>query len=250
MQALHIETHTRAIIKTISWRIIATLITASLVYLVVGRIDIAAVVGGAEMISKIIFYYFHERIWNKISFGKKTVEPFVLWFTGLSGSGKSTLANEIYDYLKNKGLKVERLDGDTIRDVFPQTGFSKEERDSHVKRVGFVAGMLEKNGTIVISSLISPYRDTRKKVRELCNNFIEIYVDTPLEECKRRDIKGLYKKARQGEIQNFTGIDDPYEEPDNPEITVKTENKSVQESTQYIITQLKKKKSIILTDKK
>lgn len=241
---MYIESHYRAIIKTASWRILATFITGLLVYLFVGRIDIAAFVGGAEMITKLVVYYTHERIWNRFNFGKMHVEPFVLWFTGLSGSGKSTLANKLYSYIKDKGYRIERLDGDTVREIFPQTGFSKEERDSHVKRVGYIASMLEKNGVIVVSSFISPYQEARDFVRGLCKNFIEVHVSTSLEECERRDIKGLYAKARNGEIKHFTGISDPYEPPRNPEISVDTEHKTIEQCFQYIVKELKKKNGI------
>ncbi len=232
---MYIESKMRAVVKTISWRILATFLTALLVFILVGRLDIAALVGGLEMITKLIFYYFHERVWNKVDFGKKTVDPVVLWFTGLSGSGKSTLANETYEYLKQKGYKVERLDGDNVRSIFPNTGFSKEERDRHVKRVGYLASMLEKNGIIVISSFISPYKESRDAVRAMCNNFIEVHVATSLEECEKRDPKGLYKKVRNGEIKNFTGVDDPYEDPENPEIVVTTDGQTIEQSTQHLI---------------
>ncbi len=234
------ETNGRAIAKTISWRIIATFTTAVLVYIFVGRVDVAAAVGGLEMIAKMILYFFHERGWNYIHFGKKEVKPFVLWFTGLSGSGKSTLAELVHQNLEEKGYRVERLDGDTIRSIFPSTGFTKEERDSHVKRVGYLASMLEKNGVIVISSFISPYLDTRNFVRNMCNNFVEVFVDASLDECEKRDVKGLYKRARAGEIDHFTGIDDPYECPENPEITVSTENLSVDQSLEIIMKGIRK----------
>lgn len=231
---MHIETRTRSVIKTVSWRLLATVITASIVFILVGRIDIAALAGGIDMIVKIIFYYIHERCWNKTGFGKQRAVPFVLWLTGLSGSGKSTLANLIFDDLVEKNYKVEQLDGDTVRSVFPQTGFSRDERNSHIKRVGYLASILEKNGVIVIASFISPYKESREFVRGLCKNFIEVYVNTSIEECERRDVKGLYKKVREGRIKHFTGIDDPYEIPENPEITVNTDHKSENESAEEI----------------
>ena len=166
----------------------------------------------------------------KNSINKSDQEPFVLWFTGLSGAGKSTLAEKAYEYYKNKGCRVEQLDGDKVRAIFPDTGFSKEERDQHVKKVGFLASLLEKHEVIVISSFISPYREARSFVRNLCGNFIEVYVKASLEVCEERDVKGLYKKARSGEITNFTGIDDPYEVPENPEIVIETDRLSVEES--------------------
>lgn len=161
---------------------------------------------------------------------RKCCKPFVLWFTGLSGAGKSTLADKAYEYLQEKNLKVERLDGDTVRSIFPNTGFTKEERDNHIKRVGFLASMLERNDVVVVASFISPYRESRNFVRGLCTNFIEVYVKASLAACECRDVKGLYKKAREGHIQNFTGVSDPYEEPNHSEIIIETDKQSVKES--------------------
>lgn len=169
----------------------------------------------------------------------KDQKGFVLWLTGLSGSGKSTLAEQLYEHLERRGKKVERLDGDVLRGVFPNTGFSKESRDEHIRRVGFMASRLEHHGVIVIASFISPYRVAREFVRSLCGNFIEVYVRTSLAECQRRDVKGLYKKAMAGQIKEFTGIDDPYEEPLRPEITVDTEHQTVDESVNQIMDYLK-----------
>lgn len=163
----------------------------------------------------------------------------MLWLTGLSGSGKSTLAEKLYDEFDRLGKKVERLDGDVLRGVFPNTGFSKEARDEHIKRVGFMASRLEYHGVIVIASFISPYRAARDFVRNLCKNFIEIHVKASLDECKRRDVKGLYKKVLSGEIKSFTGIDDPYEEPVQPEISVDTEHQTVEQSAAQIMAYLK-----------
>ncbi len=231
---MFIESHSRAVVKTISWRVLATLTTILIVFILFGRLDLAAAAGGIEAVAKLALYFFHERFWNRIRFGKKEVSPFVVWFTGLSGSGKSTLADLLHDRLMKRGYRVERLDGDVVRSVFPQTGFTREDRNEHVRRVGFLASMLEKNGVIVISSFISPYKESRDFVRNLCNLFIEIHVSTSLEECERRDIKGLYAKARKGEITRFTGIDDPYEEPENPEVRVDTGGKSELESVQEV----------------
>lgn len=231
---MYIETRKRAIVKTISWRILATLTTAAIVYVLVGRLDIAAAAGGIEMVLKMIFYYFHERAWNKLHIGKHQVTPFVLWFTGLSGSGKSTLANQVYQRLKKKGYKVERLDGDTVRSIFPSTGFTKDARNTHIRRIGYLASILEKNGVIVIASFVSPYKESREFVRELCNNFVEVHVDASVEECEKRDVKGLYKKARAGEIKNFTGIDDPYENPENPGIYLNTDEETEERSLKKV----------------
>ena len=229
------EQKRRSVLKTISWRIWATLTTVALVFLFVGEVKIAFVIGGVEVIAKMVLYFLHERWWNRIKFGRKEIEPKVFWFTGLSGSGKSTLAEALYKRMKQQGYKVEHLDGDSIRDIFPRTGFSKEERNRHIRRVGFLASKLESNGVFVIASFISPYQETRDFVRNLCNNMVEVYVSTPIEVCESRDVKGLYAKARKGEITQFTGIDDPYEPPVNPEYKIDTTNISVDEALNQLM---------------
>lgn len=231
---MYYESKRRSVVKTISWRFLATLTTALIVYLFTGELILAVSVGSIEVIAKIVLYFFHERAWNKIKYGRRTIQPFVLWFTGLSGAGKSTLAARAAEYLTKKGLQVQQLDGDKIREIFPNTGFSREERDRHVRRVGYLASMLEKNNVIVIAALISPYEQARQDIRKLCRNFVEVYVDTPLEVCEDRDPKLLYKKARAGEIAHFTGVDDPYEAPQHPDIQVKTEGLSVDDSFEMI----------------
>lgn len=170
---------------------------------------------------------------------EKKLKPTVLWFTGLSGSGKSTISEKVYARLNEEGYEVEHLDGDAVREVFPTTGFSKEERDSHVKRVGFVASLLQKHGVFVVASFISPYQDARDFIRDMCEDFTEVYISTPLEECERRDVKGLYEKARKGEIDNFTGISDPYEEPENPELDIDTTDITPEEGVQQVMDYLK-----------
>jgi len=159
----------------------------------------------------------------------------VVWLTGLSGSGKSTLADWVAAELVRRGHPVERLDGDTMRAVFPNTGFSKAERDAHVKRVGFLASRLEAHCVTVVASFVSPYRESRDVVRGLCQRFIEVYVATPLAECERRDVKGLYAKARRGEIGEFTGISDPYEPPLVPDLTIDTSRMSIEDAGRRII---------------
>ena len=149
-------------------------------------------------------------------------EGSVLWFTGLSGSGKSTVAREVVAALEARGRKVEYLDGDAIRDIFPATGFTRPERDAHIRRVGWVASRLERHGVTVVASLVSPYADSRAFVRGLCRNFAEIWISTSFDECARRDIKGLYARALRGEIKHFTGLDDPYEAPVAPELAIDT----------------------------
>ena len=232
------ESNRRSLLKTISWRFWATITTIALVFAFTGKYEVALAIGGIEVVLKMVLYFLHERAWDKTTFGKKEIKASVIWLTGLSGAGKSAIGEEIYRKLKAKGLKVEHLDGDLVRDIFPKTGFSMEERNRHVKRVGFLASMLEKNGVFVVATFISPYRDSREFVRNLCENFNEVHVSTPIEVCEKRDVKGLYAKARKGEITQFTGIDDPYEEPLNPEIKVDTTNQSIEESVNYVLKKL------------
>ena len=167
----------------------------------------------------------------------------VLWFTGLSGSGKSTIAARVVEELRCQGRPVEYLDGDNIRDIFPATGFSRPERDAHIRRVGFLASRLEAHGVIAVTSLVSPYVESRDFVRGLCRDFREIYISTPYEECEKRDIKGLYAKARRGEVKNFTGLDDPYEPPVKPELSIDTREVPVEDAVQKVLQLLERKTS-------
>ena len=172
-------------------------------------------------------------------------KPAVIWFTGLSGSGKSAIAEELYRRMKSDGMRVEHLDGDNIRNLFSKIGFTKEERDQHIKRVGRLASGLERGGVYVIATFISPYEETRRFVRALCKNFIEVYVSTPIEECERRDVKGLYAKARRNEIEYFTGVSDPYEIPSNPELIINTCNVSVDKACNIITSYIKENRKAI-----
>jgi adenylylsulfate kinase len=159
----------------------------------------------------------------------------VLWFTGLSGSGKSTIACRVHEELVRRGVRVEYIDGDALRAVFPHTGFTRAERDEHLRRTGYMASRLEAHGVTVLASFVSPYRESRDFIRKLCREFIEIYVATSLEECERRDVKGLYARARRGEIPNFTGISDPYEPPENPELVLDTRTLSVEQCVALVL---------------
>ena len=159
----------------------------------------------------------------------------MLWFTGLSGSGKSTIAERVYQDLVRRGVAAEYIDGDALREVFPNTGFTRAEREEHLRRTGYMASRLAAHGVTVIASFVSPYRNSREFIRKLCGNFAEIYVATPLDECERRDVKGLYARARRGEIKNFTGLDDPYEPPEKPEVTLDTRALSVDESVAKVL---------------
>lgn len=164
---------------------------------------------------------------------------FTLWFTGLPCSGKTTLADAVAEELRKRGLKVERLDGDVVRRTLSRDlGFSREDREENIRRVAFVAKLLTRNGVVVLTSFVSPYRKVREEARKEIGDFVEVYVKCPLEVCMQRDVKGMYKKALAGEIKDFTGVSDPYEEPLNPEIIVETNKESVEACVSKILKEL------------
>ncbi len=159
-----------------------------------------------------------------------------VWFTGLSGAGKTTITQAVAQELRIRGYRIEILDGDVIRENLTKgLGFSKADRDENIRRIGFVAQLLARNGVIVLVSAISPYREVRDEVRQRIGDFVEVYVSAPLEVCEQRDVKGLYKRARAGEIKSFTGIDDPYEPPLNPEVECKTHEETLEESVAKVL---------------
>ena len=165
---------------------------------------------------------------------------FTLWFTGLSGAGKTTVSHEVEKQLRDRGSKLEILDGDVVRENLSKgLGFSKEDRDTNIGRIAFVADLLSRNGVPVITAAISPYKAIRDEARQMHETtdatFVEVFVATSLEDCEERDTKGLYAKARSGEIKEFTGISDPYEEPENPELRIETAGKTPEESAQDVL---------------
>lgn len=166
---------------------------------------------------------------------------FTIWFTGLPCSGKSTLAELLAPQLERRGHGVEVLDGDVVRTHLSKgLGFSREDRDENVRRIGFVAKLVSRQGAVAITAAISPYRSIRDEIRASIENFVEIYVKTPLEVCIKRDVKGMYKKAITGELTHFTGVDDPYEPPLNPELVVETHEETPAESAAKILSKLER----------
>lgn len=164
---------------------------------------------------------------------------FTIWFTGLSGAGKSTLAEAIEQQLKSRGRNVEILDGDIVRTHLSKgLGFSREDRDTNIKRIAFVCTLLTRNGVACISAAISPYREVRAWARQEIGNFVEVYVNCPIDVCRQRDVKGLYKLADEGTIKNFTGVSDPYEAPEHPALVVETDKETVEESVTRILAKL------------
>src|SRR3954453_7927476 len=171
---------------------------------------------------------------------------FTIWFTGLSGAGKTTISDLVAPALRERGLKVEVLDGDVVRENLSKgLGFSKEDRDINIRRIAFVADLLSRNGVGVITAAISPYREIRREARTtMGERFIEVYVKASVEACAERDVKGLYEKAFKGEIKEFTGVSDPYEEPEHAELTLDTEHETAEESAHKLLTLLEERQLI------
>ena len=266
----------RHIYKTFTWRFIGTLDTIIISWIILGDISVGLQIGGAETITKMILYFFHEKLWYRINFGldkrnkrkvkndmdAKTSTNIVahdfevtqqernerlgqkgklIWFTGLSGSGKSTLSSATEKRLFAAGFTTYALDGDNVRSgINSNLGFTESDRKENIRRISEIAHLMLDAGLVVCASFISPFKKDRNMVRQIvgAQNYIEIYVSTPIEECEKRDIKGLYAKARAGEIDNFTGISAPYQSPNAPDISIDTSNVSVEEATEMIINQL------------
>ena len=229
------ESSLRSFAKAVSNRILNTAATVTLVYLFTDQVAVALSVGAAEVIVKFALFYVHERTWDKVKFGKKQKSSFVLWFTGLPFSGKSLLADEVFERITKQGAQVHRLDGDDVKTLFPLQGFTREERNAYLKRMGYFANILQSNGVIVIASFISPFEESRKYNRSNIGRYIEIYISTPLKECKKRDPWGLYKKAKKGELSNFIGVHEKYEKPKNPEITIDLSKLSIKEASKIVL---------------
>lgn len=235
------DTNKRSVLKGVSWRFFATSTTVVIVYIFFGRLDLAIAAGIMETFAKVALYWAHERIWLKIRWGRKKIEPFNLWFTGLPLSGKSTIADAVFEELVKLDIPLERLDSKDIRDVIPDVGFSREDRNRHMHRIGHLIKTLQNNSVSTVASFVSPYKESRKAIREMVKNNIVVYVKADIETCKARDYKGVYEKALEGKLQNFTGVNDIYEEPQHAEIVIDTDKMSVEEATQEIVKYIKKK---------
>ena len=233
------ETNKRSIVKGISWRLVATTTTVIIVYLFFGRLDLAIMAGLIETILKVALYWGHERVWHKLRWGKEKIEPFNLWFTGLPLSGKTTIADMVFKELEKLQIPLERLDSKDIRTLIPNIGFSRDDRNKHMKRIGFLIKTLQNNSISTVASFVSPYRESRKAIRELVKNNIIVYVKADIDSCKARDYKGVYAKAEAGELQNFSGVNDVYEEPQYAEIVIDTDKLSIEESVEIIIKYVK-----------
>lgn len=234
------ETNKRSIVKGITWRVIATTTTICIVYFFFDRLDLAIAAGAIETVLKIGLFWIHERAWFKVRWGKKRIEPFNLWFTGLPLSGKTTIADKVFEELEKLQIPLERIDSKDIRDLIPNIGYSRDDRNRHMHRIGNLICTLQNNSISTVASFVSPYKESRKAIREMVNNNIVVYVKADVETCKSRDYKGAYAKALSGEFKNFPGVDEVYEEPERAEIVIDTDKLSVDEAVEIIIKCVKK----------
>jgi adenylylsulfate kinase len=232
------DSNRRSIGKGISWRFFATSTTIAIVYIFFGRLDLAITAGIIETIAKIILYWIHERIWLKIRWGRKRIDPFCLWFTGLPLSGKTTIADKVFAELKKLDVPLERLDSKDIRELIPDIGYTREDRNRHLMRVGYLIKTLQNNSISTVASFVSPYIEARDHVSELAKNVFLVYLKSDVETCKKRDYKGVYQKAENGELKKFTGISDVYEEPVSADIVIDTRNICVDEAVKKIVKEL------------
>ena len=231
----------RTFLKSVTWRITATTTTMIVVFIFTGQIKTALEVGALEMLAKMLIYYLHERGWEKIHYGRVEIEPFVLWISGIPVSGKTTLGDMIFEELKKDKLKIQRLDSHDVRPLFPETGFSKDEVNNHIRRVGHLASMLESNGVITIASFVSPYLESKKFIRDLCRNFIEVHLDTDVQSVKKFDKENFYQKAESGKYKNVPGIDVEFEKCPQTELHIDMRNKSLEEAKEEILAYLERK---------
>lgn len=234
------ETNKRSLAKGVTWRLIATTTTMVIVYVFFGRLDLAIATGVIESVLKIGLFWMHEKAWFKVRWGKKRIEPFNLWFTGLPLSGKTTIADEVFEELEKLQIPLERIDSKDIRDLIPNIGYSRDDRNRHMHRIGNLISTLQNNSISTVASFVSPYKESRGAIREMVNNNIVVYVKADVETCKGRDYKGAYAKALSGGFKNFPGVDEVYEEPEHAELVIDTETTSVEEAVERIVKYVKK----------
>ena len=227
-----IDSKQRSFWKAISWRVIAIAILATVAFLTTGDIKTTSLITLCYHSVQVFMFFIHERMWNYIKWGK--TKGMFIQMTGLSGAGKTTLARAVEQKLKAKGFKVEIIDGDEYRTgLCSDLGFSKEDRNTNIRRLGFVGKVLSRNNVITIMSAINPYESLRNELKMICHAKT-VFVSCPVEVCIERDTKGLYKKAIAGEIKNFTGISDPFEEPVFVDLVIETNNLSLETSVDLL----------------
>jgi adenylylsulfate kinase len=234
------ETNKRSIVKGITWRMLATTTTMVIVYIFFGRLDLAIATGLIESVFKIGLFWVHEKAWFKVRWGRKRIDPFNLWFTGLPLSGKTTIADKVFEELLKIDIPLERIDSKDIRDLIPDIGYTREDRNRHMHRIGNLICTLQKNSISTVASFVSPYKESRGAIREMVKNNIVVYVKADVETCKARDYKGAYAKALSGEFKNFPGVDEVYEAPQRAEIVIDTDTMGVDEAVAVIVKYVKK----------
>lgn len=273
----------RHLLKTVSWRIVGTIDTMLLGWLITGQFNIGAKIGGAELLTKMLLYFFHERVWHRISFGLPTRtnkadkvkqenaanlflqnsnisrrqreelnanKSFTIWLTGLSGAGKSSIAAELDSWFYSNGLRSYVIDGDNTRlGINSDLSFSKEDRSENIRRVAEICRLFNEAGCIVIASFISPFEADWAMAKNIigANSFIETFVNASLDTCKARDVKGLYKLAEEGKVKDFTGVSSPYEKPTTPAIHIQADNDPIGECVNQIIKYLETQNVITLS---
>jgi len=233
------ETNKRSVVKGITWRVVATTTTMIIVYLFFGRLDLAIATGLIESVLKIGLFWIHERAWFKVRWGRAKIEPFNLWFTGLPLSGKTTIADKVYEELEKLHIPIERIDSKDIRDLIPDIGYTREDRNRHMHRIGNLICTLQNNSISTVASFVSPYKESRGAIREMVKNNIIVHVKADVETCKKRDYKGAYQKALSGEYKNFPGVNEVYEDPEHAEIVIDTETMDVIEASRIIVAYVK-----------
>jgi len=227
-----IDSKRRSFWKAITWRLFAILLLAVVTFITTGNIKTTSLITLCYHSIQVFMFFIHERMWNFIKWGK--TKGMFIQMTGLSGAGKTTLARAVEKRLKTKGFKIEIIDGDEYREgLCNDLGFSKEDRNTNIRRLGFVGKVLSRNNVITIMSAINPYEDLRNELRISCDAFT-VYISCPVETCIERDVKGLYKKALAGEIKNFTGISDPFEEPVYADLVIETNELSFDTSVEQL----------------
>lgn len=231
-----LESAKRSVVKSVSYRTFTSIVNLLVLLLLTGSFATAWKLGLTIELFKILTYYIHERAWSSIRYGMIHPKGRTFWFTGLSGSGKTTIANALAEKLKDKGYAVQILDGDSVRNTINKgLGFSEADRERNIFNIAHIAKLFNEAGVIVLVPVISPYDKLRKMARSIIEDFTGIYIKCPLSVCEERDPKGLYKKVRAGEIKNFTGISDPFEEPTEFEISIDTSEISLQTALEIII---------------
>jgi len=229
------DTKLRTFLKTISWRITATTTTVIIVYLFTGQIDTAIGVGLLEMVAKMLIYYFHERGWDNLKFGKIEVPSMVIWISGIPFSGKTTIGDMVAAEFEKENRKYQRLDSHTVRTLFPNVGFARDDVNTHIKRVGHLSSILEKNGIIAIASFVSPYSESRDFVRGMCKNFVEVHLHSTVNFAKQFDGKGFFEKALKGEIEDVPGVTAEFEKSKKAELTFDMQKTSLEKVTKEVM---------------